>query len=280
MAGARRSRNTTRIDTGSATPKPNDQRIAHAAPRPGRGYTSSPLVEAVAEFRYDLGAPWDLAIPGLMYERLRGEFPVRRPVKEFEATVMAGAQGMQQQYAETERLQILRQDEKALVQVSPTVLAVNRLKPYTGWENFRPLIALALNAFHEVAKPKVLRQVGLRYLNHISFHGPVVALKEFLDFYPYVGDSLPQNNTSMIAGVQIPYEEHKHKLLLTLTGPWPINEVDFYVLLDLNYLIQTPNEQSVRNTLDLLETAHRRIEDVFEGCLTDSLRARFREPQS
>ena len=41
-------------------------------------YANAPLLEAICELRFVPGAPWDWTIPGVLYERVKGEFPSKR----------------------------------------------------------------------------------------------------------------------------------------------------------------------------------------------------------
>ena len=103
----------------------------------GRRYKNPPIVEALCEFRFDPDSPWDLAMPGLVYERVRDTFPKRRQAKQFAVEVSAGQKGVEQHVRTTDRMQFLREDEKALVQVGPHLLAgqgqpAHRPDPPTG----------------------------------------------------------------------------------------------------------------------------------------------------
>ena len=100
----------------------------------GRKYKSPPLVEAVCEFRLTPDTPWDLTIPGLFYERVKGTFAQReqRMVQKVELT--QGPQGLQQQIHTSERIVLFTEDKKMLVQLGPRLLVVNVLKPYPTWQ--------------------------------------------------------------------------------------------------------------------------------------------------
>jgi uncharacterized protein (TIGR04255 family) len=120
-----------------------------------RRYKEPPVIEAICEFRFLPDPPWDLAIPGLLYSELRNDLPKRRQTSSLEATTRpAEPDGIEQQWVRIEKLQLIQEDEKAIVQVSPYLLAVNRLRPYPGWEQFLPLVSKSLSAYKEVANPK------------------------------------------------------------------------------------------------------------------------------
>ena len=43
-----------------------------------RRYKNSPIIEAICEFQFEENSEWDLTIPGLVYDRVQNEFPIRR----------------------------------------------------------------------------------------------------------------------------------------------------------------------------------------------------------
>ncbi|MGQ0654564.1 MAG: TIGR04255 family protein [Betaproteobacteria bacterium] len=40
-------------------------------------YKNPPIIEAICEFRFSETSPWDLTIPGLIYELVKDKFPKR-----------------------------------------------------------------------------------------------------------------------------------------------------------------------------------------------------------
>jgi uncharacterized protein (TIGR04255 family) len=153
----------------------------------GRKYKNSPIIEALCEFRFEPGLPWDLAIPGLLYEKVRDGFRTRRQVRAFETSVSASPEGVEQQVRAIDRMQFLREDEKALIQVGPNMLAVNHLRPYPTWQEFLPLIRGGFEAYREAAGPEGIQRIGLRYINRIEIPGPGVEMEDYFLFYPFVG---------------------------------------------------------------------------------------------
>lgn len=43
-----------------------------------RKYKHPPIVEALCEFQFIPSQPWDITIPGLLYDRINSEFPVKQ----------------------------------------------------------------------------------------------------------------------------------------------------------------------------------------------------------
>lgn len=60
-------------------------------------YGNPPIVEVVAEFRFVPTGPWALTVPGLVSDRLRGQFPRKRLLKVLEGEAAAEATGIRQE---------------------------------------------------------------------------------------------------------------------------------------------------------------------------------------
>ncbi|MCS7266118.1 MAG: TIGR04255 family protein [Armatimonadetes bacterium] len=124
----------------------------------GRLYRNPPIIEAVCEFRFEPSQTWDWTVIGLVYDRIKDEFPLKRQRNEIQLAIHSqGADIMQQM-----QMQFWRDDEKALVQVGVDLLTVNLLKPYPNWQTFKDLIARMLTIYRNITNPKGFQRVGLR----------------------------------------------------------------------------------------------------------------------
>jgi len=241
----------------------------------GKKYRNPPIIEALCEFRFEPSLPWDLAIPGLVYEKVRDSFPKRRQIRAFETSISTGPAGVEQQIRTTDRMQFLREDEKALIQVGPDLLAVNHLRPYPTWREFLPLIQKGFDAYREAANPKGIRRIGLRYINRIEIPGQRIELEEYFEFRPFVGPHLPQDFGPFIIGIQVPYEDSRDALRLQLANATIETPNIVAVMLDLDYFLAKPGKISLDRVFEWIDVAHSHVEEVFEACITDRLRQMF-----
>ncbi|HSH80754.1 MAG TPA: TIGR04255 family protein [Herpetosiphonaceae bacterium] len=240
----------------------------------GAKYKYNPIVEAICEFQFEPNAEWDLTIPGLVFDQLKHEFPTRRVAK----TVGINITDKQEPTVfETDRVQFFRRDETALVQVGPNLLAVNRLKPYDSWEEFFPLIMLALGAYTSVAGPQTFRRLGLRYINHIRIPSTRIELEDYFEFRPVQGPRLPEDFGNFVAGMLFGFEDGRDILKVQLANlhPDPQGLVPF--ALDLEYFLNRPGGVSQDHAADWIQEAHLRVEDAFEACIKEPLRQMFQE---
>lgn len=51
------------------------------------------------------------------------------------------------------------------------------------------------------------------------------------------------------------------------------------ILLDIDYFLNRAQGVEVESALEWVEEAHHRVEEIFEGCITDQLRKVFVEVQ-
>lgn len=243
----------------------------------GRKYKNPPIIEAICEFRFEPGQPWDLTIPGMLYEKMRTHFPLRRQASAFQFSIGTKPEDSEAHVEPAGRMQFFREDEKALVQVARDLLVVNHLKPYPTWQEFLPLANQALDAYRHVANPKGLRRIGLRYINRVEIPGPRMELEHHFHFRPFLGPDLPENFASFIVGIEIPYEDSRDRLRVQLSTAAAQMPDTVSIVLDLDYFLSKPGEAPLETALDWLDIAHGRLEAIFEACITDRLREMFQE---
>lgn len=244
----------------------------------GKHYRNPPLIEALCEIHFEQTSPWDFAIPGMVYDKVRGTFPNRNQAIQITLGISASPEITGHQLGAMPLTQFLSEDGKSLVQVGPHLLAVNHLKPYTSWLQFLPLIELAYNAYRDVASPQGIHRIGLRYINRIEIESQSMNLGDYFEFRPFVGPKIPQTHGAFIVGIQIPYENTRDILnlqLSSLTGVSPVHTLT--IMLDLNYSLVQPGAVALDDVSTWVEIAHSHIEEIFEACITDKLRQHFEE---
>ncbi|HWP93153.1 MAG TPA: TIGR04255 family protein [Thermodesulfobacteriota bacterium] len=240
-------------------------------------YLNPPIIEAVCEFRLSSNSKWDLTIPGLIYERVRNEFPNKEQRLVQEVEITQGPQGVQQQIRSSERVLFLTNDRKTFIQVGPQLLAINCLKPYPTWEGFKPLIEKAFNALIKTVNVDKLQRIGLRYINRIEISSPSINLDDYFEFRPFLGKSLPQDMASFIVQCSLVFFDGRDSCKVQLTNALPEKPENLGFLLDLDYFLAHPQTVSVDEAIEWVEGAHQKVEEIFEGCITQSLREIFQE---
>jgi uncharacterized protein (TIGR04255 family) len=243
-------------------------------------YRSSPIIEVVCEFRFVSDARWDAAVPDRIYDRIKGVFPEKRKAQVVESiTGVAHEAGVEQKVTIIERQQFLREDETAFVQVSPNFLAINHLKPYPTWEKYLPLIRHAFEAYVGAAQPQGLHRIGLRYINRIEFEAKETYLEEHFKFRPQHPSMSEVTFEAFLVGLDVVYEEDRDRLRMQLASSPPESPGKLVAIFDLDYSLVQAEAVSLDEAIDWVDkTAHSRIQQAFEDCLTQDLKNRF-EPE-
>lgn len=235
-------------------------------------------MEALFEVRFSPDTSWDLAIPGLIYERIRGRFPHREARIAQELNVVSGPEGIKQEVRTSERSLFFQEDRRMLVQIGPRVVSVHCLKPYPGWEVFKSASEEVYKALGEVVEFSEFERIALRYINEIIIRENRVEPKDYFNIYIYLGEQLPQDMINFNIECMFPFEEGRDICRLQLFVPHTPTpeEARINFLLDIGYFLTNPKGVSSEQVMEWLEKAHGRIEAIFEGSITDKLRNLFR----
>jgi uncharacterized protein (TIGR04255 family) len=229
--------------------------------------TKPPLVEAVCELRLDPNVPWDLTMPGRLFEKLQPQFPERRQTLGLELKVNIQSLPQSPDYRQIENLQFLSPDNKDVVQIREHAVSVSRLAPYGAWEKYKPTALGVFEKFKGVAGESTIARVGLKYINRIVVPKPEIRLEEYFDLYPQVGNKLPQRHGPFLVGVIFPFEDSSDWLRAEITSANPDNPDQYHVLFSLDYYTTSGELISFEALPGWLETAHERIEEAFHATL-------------
>lgn len=231
-----------------------------------------PIIEALAEFNFDPTSEWNGTIPGLMFGDLGEDFPDRRQKRLVNTIIRQEGSDLKQEAQIVDRLQFFRTDGTALVQVNQHLLSVNRLKPYTEWEELKPLAQKALDSYVKHAEPKGLKQVSLHYINELHLGEGRVSLRDSLQFYPTMGPTLSQDSTNFNCIVQQARPSVPGLLIVQLATKDTPGETPSLVL---NLSIRQEHV-AMEGAMLWLDRAHEELNLVFRGCIADKLYQQFK----
>lgn len=244
----------------------------------GRVYASPPLVEALCEFRFEPSQPWDWTVPGLVYDKVKSEYPKKRQQNIVEVELRMEQEELAQRLkGGVARMQFLREDERALIQVGPDLLTINHLKPYPNWKTLRGMIVHALDVYRQVAAPKGIRRIGLRYINKIEIPEPRVEIEHYLLAVPKVPEAIPQVFATFVQRVEIPFEPANGMLILQSGSVRDASREGTAFMLDLDFFTLLADKVTLDSAIEWVERAHDEVERTFEECITDKTRALFIE---
>jgi len=241
----------------------------------GRVYKRPPLIEALCEFHFDPNSPWDVTIFGDYYHHVRDEFPEKRQLPQMEMALEKREGGVISEVRDRGvRMQFLRPDRSALVQLAPHLLVVNQLRPYASWEMFKMLIQARLNDYQSVTDAMPLGQVVLRYINLFECSAEAFSVGAVFNASEFLPDRLMQSGAPFFIRLEMPQAVSRH-LALTMGTMESSKPDQIAVLLDIALWVTDKSALENDRLSGTLDNAHDCIEEVFESCLTDTWRARF-----
>jgi len=240
-------------------------------------YKHAPIQEAICEVHFAMGTALDEAAVARMQPVWRDQYPDQRVVTEQNLQLHLGLDGVDAKSIAVGHKLIARSSEgRDLAQLGPRFLAVNRLRPYPGWETpFRDTILTRLQDVVEVHHLEQVTRIGLRYINRIDI--PEVPAK-WSDWFAV---SLPVPGGFGESGglFQFRFEKPLPGGLLGIINfaslpTTPHRETSVMLDLDVVWRGSVP-VGSVRNVLEQVHEPHGRL---FEGYLMDRTRALFHIP--
>jgi uncharacterized protein (TIGR04255 family) len=80
----------------------------------------------------------------------------------------------------------------------------NRLKPYKDWESLRDEARKLWQHYTQIASPKNITRVALRYINRIEIPLPMRDFKDYILTIPEIAPGLPQGLANLFMRLIIP----------------------------------------------------------------------------
>lgn len=247
---------------------------------PKRRYRKPPVIEALCEI-YFADSAWDETVPGAFYERVKGDFPQKRQREIQQAEI---ALSPSEAKAGVRRLppwmQFVSDEKHRMIQIAQDLLVVNQLHPYPHFEEWKPEVDRALSIYRELAQPKKVGRLGLRYINRVVIPGEWVRMEDYFTIYPNLPPGLGDTHGSCLVRVEVPQAEQGHTVLITFgTAPQqrPVQPEQIFML-DLYDILQIEKPLEEVDLREQIQRAHNNVVTAFEGSITDRLREMF-EPE-
>jgi len=154
---------------------------------------------------------------------------------------------------------------------------LSRLAPYGTWQDLKTE-AERLWEIYKMAIPVArIGRVAVRYINRIDFHQSTVEFKDFLNTYPEITASVPDNVTNFFMRIEIPQPDIESFVVLVESALPPCEEGKASMIVDIDaYKIQDP-PSSIENPWIALELLRDRKNQYFEALITDRTRKLFGE---
>jgi uncharacterized protein (TIGR04255 family) len=246
-----------------------------------RRYRNPPIQEALCEVRFEPGSETDFAAPGRFFEKVRASYPGKPRQHQVVATAFqvgtdqANPRMSMQQQGVTLVL-FPSEDGLRLVGLGQNILTVHDLRPYSGWERFRPRIEAALRAYEEVDKPKGIRHIALRYINRVNIRSPKVCVGDYLTLVPQLPKAVPATISGFLSRLEGVFADRPFRLILNVATLPPENQEETAFLLDIEVRQEWTEETlPLSKAISHIDELRDRERSAFEAFITDRAREVF-----
>ena len=179
------------------------------------------------------------------------------------------------------RVLLATKDDKRRIGVGQDILSVHILRPYqdtnaygnAGWEEFRPRILQALDAYWSVAEPVGVCRIGLRYINKIVIPKGRENIQDYLKYaFPTITE-LPKKMNGFVSRTEFSYEDEVRLVLSQFTTLSPTNHTE--LILDLDVIWKTEGTVVRDKALEKIDDLRDRERAAFEAVITNQAREIF-----
>jgi uncharacterized protein (TIGR04255 family) len=249
-----------------------------------RRYRNPPIEEAVCDIQFAPGIDWDPTMPGRIHEKLKSVYTEKPRLQQMIEAQLQGADSEGnpsvsiQQRMTKQRVQLLAENGTRLVGLAADQLTIHMLRPYLGWDEYRPRIEQALMAYVEVAEPEAVARIGLRYINRIVITGDGIPdLARYFTVPPKFPQVDPNIRVlSFFNRKEAEYLDAPIRIVVTFAEMEPMLPKAHNYLLDLDIIWISPDQPApldqVMNLIDDMKVRHRQ---VFESLITPDARVLF-----
>ncbi len=243
-------------------------------------YKNPPLLEAVCEFRFVVEGDMSTDNVSAFYTAIQASFPKQKKGKmnklEFhidaEKTPEENKKNISQDYYEFE--QYFSEDEKCSVQLDGGRVSIHRIKPYTSWTDFLPLIQLVHNAYTTHFQPTEVSRIGIRYINEIILPSSSFIFSQYFALQASVPSLDANSRQSIFLGALYEQNEGRDAIKVQFADKQQNNPDIKAFILDLDYFLAKP-VIPLTGLDQWLGEAHTNLETVFEGMLTENAKVIF-----
>lgn len=234
-----------------------------------RIYKRPPIIEALCELHFS-ETQADSTLLGLFYEKVKENYPVKEELlrTNVDVQVVKGAMNTQRMVQEP-LMRFFNKEGTELLQVANNLVTINRLPPYIDYYSFKESIKKAIEVYADVASPKMIDRIGLRYINHIFIPKTLIDLDEYFTYLPRIEDIYYQIRLNL--QLKPSFDNHT-----VFTNIGSLDSHGTY-LLEIYDSINLHQELNFDVVIEKIDEAHENIERIFEKVITPKTRELFEE---
>ena len=242
-----------------------------------RHLARAPIVEAIIDFRVNLGPDFRADSFLALKDRLRERYPVVEERRFFQASFEFKGGEATPPETKLEGLQgynFKSEDGLNIGQFRVDGFTYNRLAPYTSLDDIRPKALGLWEVFVEVAKPERLDRLALRYINRIEVP-PSGNLSESLQVMPTYFPGAPKYLATFLTRVSSHDPETGFFANVGEALESRVDSAAATVILDIDVYRLTGLALESERLIPILEGLRRIKNEIFFGSITEATAERY-----
>lgn len=236
-----------------------------------RHLARAPIAEALIDFRVQLEEGFSVRKFDEAARQIEREYPIRGTIRTVLAKLDVGGAVVKPDFKHDELGVLVKSpDEKTQAQFRVNGFTLNRLEPYTSWDEIYPQTIRLWHLYVEIAKPLAVVRLAARYINRLKLPLPVADLRDYLIAPPRVPEGLPQALRAYLTRLVIHDSSLDHSAIVTQSfEPNPVDPEHATVLLDIDAFKDLMLKPTEHDEIDrVLSDLHRFKNDIFFGSIT------------
>ena len=239
-------------------------------------YRKPPITEAVIDFGVNL--PSEIGVTQLqsLSSNLSSEFPDSKEIVETDFVFSVGAENKDSGSKTTKTgFRLQSADKRWVIQARLTRFTLSLLHSYEDWDSFRGRARSYWPYYRDVAQPKNISRVGVRYINRIDVPRSEL-IKDYLKDVPGIPNELTGGEDHFFLQLKKELPDISSTLVLNYATVGPTDPETKSIILDIDIHREgewNPNDDNAWTFLDQLRD---RKNKIFETCITDKFREQIK----
>jgi len=261
------------IVEGMTISEPADDRQGGFGPARPRHLKRAPITEALIDFRVQLGEGFSVEKFEDLARKVAQEYPTSDKIRTVFAKFDVGGAIAKPDIKHGELGVLVKNpDKKTQAQFRIDGFTLNRLEPYTRWEEIYPETIRLWHLYTEAANPLAVVRLATRYINKLNLPLPVADLRDYLIAPPRVPEGLPQVLKAYLTRLIIHDPLVGHSAIVTQSSePNPMDPEHVTVLLDIDAFKEVSLKPAEQGEIDrVLGLLHDFKNDIFFNSITQT----------
>ena len=193
----------------------------------------APIIEALIDIRVTLPKHTRLVeyLAGLD-EQFWGQYPDKKTTQEVRYQFELAHPEAEERTTTPLGFRYTNADNTQVIQATINGFTFSRLPPYQDWSKLREEALRTWNIYSDHVQPESITRVAARYINKLTFPGPLIDFDHYLRYCPVVPKALPQVLGGFFSRIVVPDEKLECTAIITqMFQPSP---TEITVVLDID----------------------------------------------